>query len=740
MIYCDEFVQFISENWNIFGQLHLSEPLFLFFVLENLYNTIFSKLSEFSVVDEITFNSFVNGYDEHQNSYINESNNLIPLLKSNFLLSDAQKSVLEALLDLRDLNDEERRYLKSFRIYYSRDDQGRSYILVCESHLYYIVKELTLILFNEKYESDLNKKLAFDKFVKYFNLLKDKGHSEKINSLIEAELSKSVNSRILTSSLCFLLLYFNTSFSGVSKRFIECLNNESLTTLFNCTLIVNRLILSHPKDVNLWEIKAILTKLWFSRFDIKLRRCVLKKNGSFSIRPSSKSLLYTYLIKTIYRLFTDKLILSDKTFTHEVLTLKPFNNNVVCYLKYEYECVSNHVVEMFLIEIKKMSNLNSRNIFQEFTYLTLENKYRTILSNAIFKLFYKFYRNLLNDFSFPGLFILLVNLIKTRTYGRMQSSVINYSDLYTSSFLYTRVDDAIEETLGLCDRMIKTDTHNCWIENKSRLLINLLDLNDLRAFRFDNELVNLLFKLKVVYILNQHISTWHAFTYSLSNICNSDIDNYSKDVRMCKIKHKKNGIGKKRMKCKIDEYKSESTLIKNVIKGEFKINDINIDYGDDNNHRINVDKLGYMDGYGFVSVRYVYFDSLEVLKMFHDSEIDCILNSFSQLLNILVHLFRSIYRLKRKSSVDLNMASFKSLAETVRLVSRYASSVPRLGSKVSVLVGASLVKRMRRRSRLLCYKHYKINQAEDYGTQYLDVLVVTLSRFTFTGLSLLRPK
>ncbi|UKJ87600.2 hypothetical protein MACJ_000035 [Theileria orientalis] len=727
MIYCDEFVQFISENWNLFGQLHLSEPLFLFFVLENLYHTILSNLSEFSVVDELTFNSFVNGFDGHQDSDTNESNSVIPFLKNNLLLTDNQKILLQVLLNLRDLDDYERGYLKSFRIYYSREDQGRSFILVSESHLYYIVKELTLILFNKKSKLDLNKKLALDKCVKYFNLLKDIGHSDKINSVIEAELLKPVNSRILSSSLCFLLLYFNTSFSGVSKRLIESLSNDSLTTLFNCTSIVHRLILSHPKDANLWEIKAVLTKLWFSRFDLKLRSCVLQKNGGFSVSTPSKTRLYNYLIKIIYRLFTDKLILRDKTFVHEVLALKQFNNNVVCYLKHQYECVINHVFELFLIEIKKMSSLNSRKIFKEFTYLTVKNKYRTTLSSAIFKLFYKFYRNLLNDFSYPGLFILLVNLIKTRTYSRMQSSVIKYSDLYTSSFLYTRVDDAIEETLGLCDLMIKTDTHNCWIENKSRLLTHLLDLNELRPFRFDNELVNLLFKFKVVYILNQHISTWHAFTNSLSNICNSDMDNYSKNVRMCKIKHKKNGIGKKRMKCKIDEYKSESILIKKVINCEFKSKDISAYDDDGSKHRINGGKLGYVDGYGFVSVRCVYFDSLEVLKRFHDSEVDCILNSFSQLLNILVHLFRSIYKLKRKSSVDLNMATFKSLVETFRLVSRYATSVPRLGSRVSVLVGLSLVKRMRRRSRLLFYKHYKINQAEDYGTHYLDSLVVLRS-------------
>ncbi|BAM38552.1 conserved hypothetical protein [Theileria orientalis strain Shintoku] len=699
MIYSDEFVQFISENWNLFGQLHLSEPLFLFFVLKNLYHTILSDLSEFSVVDELTFNSFVNGFDEHQNSDINEFNTFVPFIKNNFLLTDTQKSLIEALLTLRDVNDEERGYLKSFRVYYSRDDRGRSYILVCESQLYYIVKELTLTLFNEKCESGVNKRLALDKCVKYFNLLKDKGYFCKVNSAIESELSKAVNSRILTYSLCFLLLYFNTSFTGVSKRLIESLNSDSLSTLFKCTLMVNRLILSHPKDVNLWEIKAILTKLWFSRLNLKLRRCVLQKNGVFSSRPPSKGLLYSHLVKTIYRLFTDKLILADKTFTHEVLSLKPFNNNVVCYLKHEYECVIDHVVEPFMIEVKKVSTLNSGNIFQEFTYLTAENKYRTTLNNAIFKLFYQFYRNLLNNFSFPGLFILLVNLIKTRTYSRMQSSVINYSDLYTSCFLYTRVDDVVEETLGLCDRMIKTDTHNCWIENKSRLLIHLLDLTELRPF--------------LVYVLNKHIATWHVFTNSISAICNCGIDNYSRSVRICNMNRKKNAIRKRLMKCKIDQYKSESVLIKKVIRSEFKIDDIN---------------FGYLDGHGFVSVKHVYLDSLEVLKRFQDSEIDCFLNAFSQLLSVLVHLFRNVYTLKRKSSVDLNTASFTPLVDTVRLVSRYAASVPRLGSRASVLVGVSLAKRMRRRSRLLCYKHYSVSQAEDHGTHRLDSLVAALSR------------
>eukprot|EP00375_Theileria_parva_P002872 XP_765553.1 hypothetical protein [Theileria parva strain Muguga] len=684
------FIKFLSNNLNTFDEIEITESLVLFFFLENLYHTILPNLKEFSIVDNSTFESLTS------NSIFVNSNctytSCILFSEGNLLLTGLQKEFIKVLLNSKLPRNEEVLVLFDLlRIFYSSED-GNHYMLVSESVLSGIIKKFSSILENDELKSCSKDTLALAKFKKYLNLVGTKRFLGEISRLNEL---RGSTYNLIIISICFFLLHINPSFSGVTKRIPKYLNKCNKGDLFNCALIVNNLIRWNPKDSGLWEIKSILTEFWFRKFNIRRSRLLVSK-GLFSPKSlESGNILYKLLMKLIYKLFTDPLLLLNKSFIEEILFIKPFNNCVSTYLRHEYNSVVNNVVPIFTERLEKINiNFVYYNKFREFKYMDVKTRYTITLSNSIFKLFSRFYIRLLRNFSFPNIFILLVNLIKERTYARLSSSVICFNDLFMSSFLYTRVDEDFEGVLRLCDEMITKDAENVWIDNKSKLLFNLVDFKTLLR--------------PLVLILNEYFSTWFTFTDLLDIFCDTSVLNRS-------VKINKRGNKRKKSKTKlvdheIDEYKSESIQIRKVINEEGFQNE-----------------FGHMDGYGFGNVRYIYLDSKRICKMFSDLQIDLILNSYNQLLYILYHLFRNIRKLNKSLSYDLDLGSFKLLFEAILLASKYSRCVPNLGTKVDVLVGVNMIKKMNRFYKLVFFKYGKLLSVNEHVPYYLDCAVAKLA-------------
>uniref|UniRef100_A0A3B0N2R8 Uncharacterized protein n=1 Tax=Theileria annulata TaxID=5874 RepID=A0A3B0N2R8_THEAN len=700
-MYSDGYIKFLSKNWNTFNEIEITESLVLFFILENLYHTILPNLKEFSIIDSKTFESFTGNSKILHSSSAYTSCTLF--FESNLLLTELQKDFLRLLLDTRfPRNDESLVFFDSLKIFYSNDDE-KPYMLVSESVLAWIIDKFSSILENDELKSREKDAIALDKFRKYLNCVDSKRFSQEINRLNQL---KGSTYNLIIISLCFFLLHINPCFSGVGKRLPRYLKKCTKSDLFNCTLITNNLIRWNPKDLVLWEIKSILTEFWFRKFDIR-RKNMLFKRGLFSPR-SSRNIIYKLLMSLIYKLFTDRLLLLNKSFVEEILFIKPFNNCVSTYLRHEYDSVVKNVFPVFTERLKKIStNSEYYNKLREFKYMEVKTRYKIILSNSIFKLFSRFYNRLLRKFSFPNIFILLVNLTKERNYSRLSSSAISYRDLLVSGFLYTRVDEDSESILRLCDEMITKDTENVWVDNKSKMMLNLVDLKTLlKPFYFDHDLVNLIFKFRVVLIFNEYLSAWHSFTDLLYIFCDTSVLNRS--VKIKKMKNNRKRVIIKLLDHEIDEYKSESTQIRKVINEE--------DYRNE---------FGHIHGYGFGSVRYIYLDSKRICGIFSDLQIDLILNSYSQLLYILFNLFCNIKKLN-KTIRNLDLSNFNLLFEAISLVFKYSRWVPNLGTKVSPLVGIRFIKEMNKFYKLVFFKYRKQLNVNEHVPYFLDSVIAKL--------------
>lgn len=729
-MYNDVFIQFLCVNWDLVKKWVPCETLSVFFFLVNLHRKHLSSLSEFSIVDEDTFLSLFgeSDYDDHiVNSgtvlYHEKQPKIAMLLATcNAALTEREKGIVLGIIGSENQSDTDCPFL---HVFVCKDKYS---IVICECCVP-LFKRL-FSSFAKKTEPKLIDKLTCIAERKDVKLVKEHMYTSKssISSMShEGELTCIED---LSIAVSFFLLYVNPYSSENCRNLQSLVATMNRRNLLNCTLFVNNLLKLYPKEADLWDIKCCIVSRWFSKYNARLKSCVIS-SGFAKILKCSKSHVFSLNLRFIISKFlSDELLKLESKLISEILSIKPFNGSLTNYLKTVYSCICNFIC------VKLVNNLvNNRGVYHRNDYLktfriiSIRRKYRTFLSKFIDSYFIKLYYDILREYSFPGLFLLLLDILNDRkcnlTWSKFKSVEISLT-----SFVESHLNDDIAFLLEFCDRMIQYDVHNCWIYNKSNVFLTILKHLEMQKNADVNEKVHILnVVLGFSFVFSNHLFTWISFIPICDIIffptnCYSSSKKNLLERRLANTKRTKFKHEDKNYLREVNCWKSEATFIKNAIESHEFSGDVRTDmsmwYGADTSKQIERKSIDYNRK----------IDAKCMFGHFTIAQTDKILQAYSQLFLILVQVFKQLANIYEIYNFSL-ISFLGPLPKTLLMLREYLKLT---GSAKSVHFLSGFVENMEKFKRTLWYKYFML---KDGYEREIDAIYTTIDGKELTTISMM---
>ncbi|AFZ80592.1 hypothetical protein BEWA_034500 [Theileria equi strain WA] len=713
-MYSDVFVQFVSANWDLVGKWELYETLSAFFILVNLHLEYFSFLEECLVVDQNTFLTFFGNSENanHVESSGSDSDKLqnisILLAKDNVALTVKQKRVISELIcqEKRDSIN-----LPPLQIFVCRNDNKYS-IIICECCILTTIKLLDFVPRSTLLRSDGT--LTF--VSKYENVELTEEYINISNNAILSGLDEKVYICIedLSITALFFLLYINPYLSEISTTLQLLITTTNRRNLLKCTLFVNNLLKSYPKEVDLWDIKSCVALRWFTKYNYRLKLCKIS-NGFAKIFKCSKSQLFHIFLKSaVFRFLSDELLELESKFIPEILSIKPFNNPLSNYLENLYRSICTSVCVKCTYNFVVNHNRRfpeSNNSVKNLNLVNTRTKYRICLLKVVNSYFIRWYYNLVREYPFPSLFLLLLDILNSERLCNTALTPI-YPEHTLSNNMESYMNENIIDLLRFCDDMIPYDVQNCWIYNKSNALLTIFKRSKTHKSMGINEKAYMIENIcKFSFVFTHHLSTWTSFV----SIC--EIISYQGNLlpkkglirrnsrRFSKLERSKDSCDLR----DINYWKSEAAFIKNAIEkyklsGKMKKN-TELSYGEDINNYIWCRKSKYNK---------IFYAKL-MLKHFTIAQIDRILQAYRQLFLILSAVYRELVVVYNIYNLSL-LSPLEPLTKTLLTLYKYVKLTSSTKNPRSIV---NLLEKMEKSKRTLGYKCFTLTTPTKYG---LDVI------------------